>query len=126
MEKGKKQKATTIFYNALDRAETKSGKPGIEVFNLAYENAMPAIEAVRRRVSGTIRQVPVEVRPKRKKFLSIKWLIDGAKKAHGKSMEEKLANELVAASQGEGNALKTKNTNQKMAESNKAFAHLKR
>lgn len=126
MKQGKKNIASGIFYSALEITEKKTGKPGLEVFNLAFDNAMPTLEAVRRRVSGTIRQVPMEVRTTRKNFLSIKWLIQGARKGHGRSMEEKLANELIAASKGEGNAMKTKNTSQKMAESNKAFAHLQR
>jgi small subunit ribosomal protein S7 len=126
MKEGKKNIASNIFYSALSLVEKKTGKTGIEIFNLAFENVTPAIEAIRRRAGGTIRQVPVEVRPKRRGFLGTKWLIEGARSGHGKSMSEKLANELIAASQGEGNAIKKKNTIHKMAESNKAFAHLRR
>ncbi|MEM7361886.1 MAG: 30S ribosomal protein S7 [Bacteroidota bacterium] len=126
MKEGKKDLARNIFYKALDLIEKKTGKSGLETFHLAYENVKPVIESVRRRASGTIRQVPMEVRPTRKKVLTNRWLVEGARKAHGKSMAEKLANELIAASQGEGsNAIKQKNTVQKMAESNKAFASVK-
>lgn len=126
MKEGKKSLASRIFYQSLDIAEKKTGKPGIEVFHQALDTVMPTIEAVRRRARGTIRQVPVEVRPKRKSFLGIKWIIESARSGHGKNMQERLANELIAASQGEGNAIKKKNTIHKMAESNRAFAHLSR
>ena len=122
MKQGKKKLARKIFYTALEAVEKKTEKPGIDIFRLAYEKVTPTVESKRKRASGTIRQVPVEVRPKRKIILPIRWLIKGAKKAPGRSMSEKLANELIAASQGEGNAIKEKTTVQKMAESNKAFA----
>ena len=125
MKEGKKSLATKIFYDALAIAGEKMDKPGIEVWREALENVMPTIEAVRRRAGGVIRQVPSEVRPRRKVFLGMKWIIKSARNGHGKSMQQKLANELIAASQGEGNAIKQKNTVQKIAESNKAFAYLR-
>ena len=121
-KEGKKNLASNIFYNALAIIEEKTGKPGLETFKLALENASPTIEPVRKRVGGVIRQVPVEVRPLRKHYLSRKWIVEGAKKTRGKNMKEKLANELMATAQGEGNAIKSKNNNQKMAEANKAYA----
>ena len=125
MTNGKKNLARNIFYKALDLIEKKTEKSGLETFHLAYDKVKPFVESVRRRAGGTIRQVPMEVRPVRKKVLTNRWLVEGAKKAHGKSMSEKLANELIAASQGEGNAIKQKSTVQKMAESNKAFAAIR-
>lgn len=126
MEKGKKNLARNILYKAFAIIEKKTEKPGIDTFKLAYDNVKPTIEAVRKRASGTIRQVPVEVRPRRKVILTNRWLIQGAKKSHGRSMSEKLANEFIAASQGEGNAIKQKSNTEKMAESNKAFVHIPR
>jgi len=123
MVDGKKSVAESILYEALDLIETKSGQPGLQVFNQALQNAKPAIEVKSRRVGGATYQVPVEVRPERRNALAIKWIISYARNRGEKSMAERLASELMAAARGEGSTIKKKEDTHRMADANKAFAH---
>ncbi|MCD6309501.1 MAG: 30S ribosomal protein S7 [Candidatus Eremiobacteraeota bacterium] len=123
MVKGKRSLAERIFYKSMDIIEKKTGKDPLKVFNLALENVMPVIEVRPRRVGGATYQVPVEVRPERRVSLGMRWLLNYARARSGKSMEEKLAAELIDASQGIGASIKKKEDTHKMAEANKAFAH---
>ncbi len=128
MKDGKKKLASRIFNDALGQVAEETGNEGIEVWRKAIEQVTPTIESKKqttRRTRGAARSVPVEVRPKRRVYLAMNWLIQGAKKNSGRSMKEKLAKEIVAASTGEGNAMKKKMTIFKMAESNKAFSHIR-
>ncbi|MFN0202891.1 MAG: 30S ribosomal protein S7 [Bacteroidia bacterium] len=125
MWSGKKSTAYTIVYNALDIIEKKTNQVGIEVFQKALENVMPAVEVKSRRVGGATFQVPTEVKPERRMALGMKWIIKYARDKSGKSMEEKLANDLIAAAKGEGSAVKKKDDTHRMAEANKAFAFFK-
>ncbi|MEX0856161.1 MAG: 30S ribosomal protein S7 [Gemmatimonadota bacterium] len=120
---GKKSVAESIFYEAMDLIEEKSGQPGVQVFNQALQNAKPALEVKSRRVGGATYQVPVEVRPERRNALAIKWLISYARGRGEKSMAERLAAELLAASRNEGSTIKKKEDTHRMADANKAFAH---
>ena len=126
MRNGKKSVAQEIVYKALDAAAQKLKKEPIEVFDKAIENASPIYEVVSKRVGGANYQVPREVRSERKFFLACKWIIEGARTAKGRSMSEKLADELVAACNNDGNAIKKKQQVHKMAEANRAFAHFAR
>ena len=123
MFEGKKSVAESIFYDALDIIEEKSGQPGLQVFNQALQNARPALEVKSRRVGGATYQVPVEVRPERRNALAIKWLISFARGRGEKTMADRLASELMAASRNEGSTIKKKEDTHRMAEANKAFAH---
>jgi small subunit ribosomal protein S7 len=123
MFEGKKSVAESIFYDALDLIEEKSGQPGLQVFNQALQNARPALEVKSRRVGGATYQVPVEVRPERRNALAIKWLISFARGRGEKTMADRLASELMAASRNEGSTIKKKEDTHRMAEANKAFAH---
>jgi small subunit ribosomal protein S7 len=120
---GKKSTAERIFYDALDIVEEKSGQPGLNVFRTALTNAKPALEVKSRRVGGATYQVPIEVRPDRRTALAIRWLIGFARARSEKTMAERLAGELMAASRGEGSTIKKKDDTHRMAEANKAFAH---
>jgi small subunit ribosomal protein S7 len=120
---GKKSVAETIFYDAMDLIEEKSGQPGLQVFNQAIQNCKPSLEVKSRRVGGATYQVPVEVRPERRNALAIKWLISYSRARGEKSMAERLAAELLAASRSEGSTIKKKEDTHRMAEANKAFAH---
>lgn len=120
---GKKSTAERIFYDALDIIEEKSGQPGLNVFRTALTNAKPALEVKSRRVGGATYQVPIEVRPDRRTALAIRWLIGYARGRSEKTMAERLAGELMAASRGEGSTVKKKDDTHRMAEANKAFAH---
>ncbi len=126
MISGKKHRAETIFYDALDviGERVKVGAP-IDVFKKAMNSASPVIEVKARRVGGATYQVPTEVRPERRTALAIRWLIKYAKERSDKSMSLKLAAEFIAAANGEGNAIKKKDDTHRMAEANKAFAHFK-
>jgi len=126
MRNGKKSIAQNIVYKALDAAAKKVEKDPVEVFNKAIENASPIYEVVSKRVGGANYQVPREVRSERKFFLACKWIIEGARTAKGRSMSEKLADELIAAFNNDGNAIKKKQQVHKMAEANRAFAHFAR
>ena len=120
---GKKSKAEKIFYDACDLLEQRSGQPGVQVFEQALNNAKPALEVKSRRVGGATYQVPIEVRPERRTALASRWLISFARARSEKSMAERLAGELLAASRGEGSTIKKKDDTHRMAEANKAFAH---
>jgi len=122
---GKKSIAYKIFYNAIDIVTQKSGEDGLEVFKRALNNVMPVLEVRSRRVGGANFQVPTEVRPERRESLGMKWLISYARKRNEKSMEEKLASEIISASKSEGAAVKKKEETHRMAEANKAFAHFR-
>jgi small subunit ribosomal protein S7 len=123
MVDGKKSKAEKIFYDAVDIMEERSGESGVEVFETALNNAKPALEVKSRRVGGATYQVPIEVRPERRTALASRWLIGFARSRSEKSMAERLAGELLAASRGEGSTIKKKDDTHRMAEANKAFAH---
>ena len=126
MNDGKKSIAYNIFYDAIAQVEKKAGgETGLEVWKRAMNNVMPGVEVKSRRVGGATFQVPVEIRPERKINLSIKWLIDYARARGEKTMMDKLAGEILAASKGEGAAIKKKDDTHRMAEANKAFSHFR-
>ena len=125
MWQGKKSGAFTIFYDALDKVTKISGEDGYEVWKKALANVTPGVEVKSRRIGGATFQIPAEVRADRKTSLSIKWLIKYSRDRNGRSMSEKLANEIVAASKGEGAAYKKKEDTHRMADANKAFAHFR-
>jgi small subunit ribosomal protein S7 len=125
MEQGKKSTAYGIFYDAIEIVEKKTTESGLEVWKRAMNNLMPAVEVKSRRVGGATFQVPVEIRPERKVNLSIKWLIDFSRLRGEKTMMDKLASEIIAASKGEGAAIKKKDDTHRMAEANKAFSHFR-
>ena len=120
---GQKSTAQKVMYRALEVAEKKGGAKGIELFEKALENVMPMVETRSRRVGGATYQVPVEVRPVRQQSLSIRWLIDAARKRNERTMIDRLAGEIVDAANERGSAHKKKEDIHKMAEANKAFAH---
>ena len=124
MQEGKKNVARTIVYDCMDaiKDQAKVENP-IEVFELALKNTTPAMEVRSRRVGGANYQVPREVRPERKNSLSMKWIVEAARGKKGKPMALKLADEIIAASKNEGEAVKKRENVHKMAEANKAFAH---
>ncbi len=123
MRDGKKSIAEKIFYDAVDILEQRTGQPGVQVFEQALTNAKPSLEVKSRRVGGATYQVPIEVRPERRAALATRWLISYARNRSEKSMSERLAAELLAASRGEGTTIKKKDDTHRMAEANKAFAH---
>ena len=123
MYQGKKSTAERIFYGAMDLVETRTSQPGVNVFKQALANLKPVVEVKSRRVGGATYQVPVEVRQERRNALAMRWLISFSRNRNEKSMPEKLAGEIIAASRGEGNAVKKKEDTHRMAEANKAFAH---
>jgi small subunit ribosomal protein S7 len=125
MHEGKKSLAYRIFYSAIDLIEKKTNENGLEVWKRGLNNVMPTIEVKTRRIGGANFQIPTEVRPERRLSLGIKWIITYARKRGEKSMIEKLANEIIAASKGEGAAVKKKDDTHRMAEANKAFSHFK-
>ena len=125
MKQGKKHRARRIFYDALALIEERTKNPGIVVFKNALSNTRPMLEVKARRVGGATYQVPTEVRGERSVALAIRWLISYASDRKDRSMSQKLAAEFIAASQGEGSAVKKKEDVHKMAEANKAFAHFK-
>ncbi|MCL5258996.1 MAG: 30S ribosomal protein S7 [Vulcanimicrobiaceae bacterium] len=123
MLQGKKSLAERITYGALEIVHEKTGREAMDVFNQALSNAMPLVEVRPRRVGGATYQVPMEVRPDRRQAMAMRWLIGYARSRAGRSMEEKLAAELVDASNNMGAAIKKREDTHKMAEANKAFAH---
>ena len=123
MKNGKKSTATRIVYGALAQAEAQTRRGAIEVFDTAVRNATPLIEVKPRRVGGATYQVPVEVRQERRVALAMRWLIEYAKERGEKTMDQKLAAELMDAANNRGNAVKKREDTHKMAEANKAFAH---
>ena len=122
---GKKSIAFNIFYNALEKVSKQTNEDGYEVWKKALANVTPSVEVRSRRIGGATFQIPTEVRPDRKISLSMKWLIRYSRERNGRSMADKLAAEIVAASKGEGAAFKKKEDTHRMAEANKAFAHFK-
>ncbi|KAG4080774.1 hypothetical protein HA402_009945 [Bradysia odoriphaga] len=122
---GKKAVAERIIYGALEQVQAKTGKEPIEVFSLAINNIKPIVEVKSRRVGGANYQVPVEVRPVRRLALAMRWLREAAKKRGEKSMDLRLAGELIDASEGRGAAMKKREDTHKMAEANKAFSHFR-
>jgi small subunit ribosomal protein S7 len=125
MYDGKKSIAYNTFYEALEAVEKKANENGLEVWKRALNNLMPTVEVKSRRVGGATFQVPVEIRPERRVNLGIKWLIDFSRLRGEKTMTDKLAAEIVAASKGEGAAIKKKDDTHRMAEANKAFSHFR-
>ncbi|MEA3295653.1 MAG: 30S ribosomal protein S7 [Patescibacteria group bacterium] len=126
MERGKKTVARKIVYQAFDIIKEKTKKDSLEVFDSAVKNASPVVEVKSKRVGGAVYQVPMEVKGNRKISLAMNWLITSAKSKKGRAMREKLAEELISASKGEGNAVKRKNDIHRMADANRAFAHFAR
>lgn len=125
MVDGKKSVAYGIFYDAIDIVENRTKEDGLETWKKALNNVMPAVEVKSRRVGGATFQVPLEVRPNRKISLGIKWLIRYSRGRGEKTMKERLAAEIIAASKGEGSAIKKKDDTHRMAEANKAFSHFR-
>jgi small subunit ribosomal protein S7 len=123
MKHGKKTVAASIFYTALDLIEERTKKPGIDVFEQAVKNATPLIEVRPRRVGGATYQIPLEVRPDRRRSLAVRWLVSSARARTGKSMSEKLAAELMDAANNQGPTVKKREDTHRMAEANRAFAH---
>ena len=123
MYDGKKGIAAGIVYGAFGRVEEKAGKPALDVFEDALNNIMPVLEVKARRIGGATDQVPIEVRPERRQALALRWLTNFSRKRSEKTMEEKLAAEILDAANNSGAAVKRKEEMHKMAESNKAFAH---
>jgi len=122
---GKKSTAETICYNAFDIIREKTGKDPVEVFETALKNVMPVLEVKARRVGGANYQVPIEVRADRRQTLGLRWIVAYARKRSEKTMEERLAGELMDAANNTGGAIKKKEDTHKMAEANKAFAHFR-
>ena len=125
MKDGKRNTASTIFYGAMeDIKETAKVENPIEVLKQAIENVAPLMEVRSRRIGGANYQVPKEVRPERRMALAIRWILEAARAGKGKPMRQKLANEILSASRNEGESIKKRENTHRMAESNKAFAHL--
>ncbi len=120
---GKRGVAQKIVYGAFDRVAEKSGKEAIEVFQEAMNNVMPVLEVKARRIGGATYQVPIEVKPDRRQALALRWLTLFSRKRSEKTMEERLANEILDAANNTGAAVKRKEEMHRMAEANKAFAH---
>lgn len=122
---GKKGVAEKVFYDSLNIIQEKSGEEGLKVFRDAMENVKPQVEVRSRRVGGSNYQVPMDVRAERKVALAMRWLIDAARKRGEKSMDQRLAAELMDAKASRGSAMKKKEDVHKMAEANRAFAHFR-
>ncbi len=120
---GKRGTAQKIVYDAFSQIAEKTGKEAVEVFEEAMNNIMPVLEVKARRVGGATYQVPTEVRPVRRQALGIRWLVEFSRKRGERTMKDRLANEILAASNGEGGAVKRREDVHRMAEANKAFAH---
>ena len=125
MWQGKKSDAFTIFYDAIEKVSKQTSEDGYDIWKRALSNVTPSVEVRSRRIGGATFQIPAEVRADRKISLSMKWLIRFSRERNGRSMADKLANEIVAAAKGEGGAFKKKEDTHRMAEANKAFAHFK-
>ncbi len=123
MREGKKSVAEKIVYGALERMQRRTGRDPLPMFLEAVENAKPTLEVRSRRVGGATYQVPVEVRPERRQTLAIRWLINAARSRSERTMEERLANELLDAANNRGAAIKKREDTLRMAEANRAFAH---
>ncbi len=122
---GKKGVAQKIVYGAFNRVAEKTGKEAMEVFETALNNIMPALEVKARRVGGATYQVPMEVRPERRQTLGLRWLTTYSRNRSEKTMEERLANEIMDAANNSGSAVKKREDTHKMAEANRAFAHFR-
>ncbi len=122
---GKKSIAYNVFYDALDIVEDRTKENGYETWKKALNNIMPSVEVRSRRIGGSTFQIPSEIRPDRRISMTMKWLIQFARKRSGNSMATKLAGEIMAAAKGEGSAVKKKEDTHRMAEANKAFAHFR-
>lgn len=122
---GKKSVAEKIFYGALDIIQEKTNEEPMKIFKKALSNIKPAVEVKSRRIGGATYQIPVEVRPARRQSLALRWLRDYASERSGKTMMQKLADEIIDAAQNRGGSVKKREDVYKMAEANKAFAHLK-
>lgn len=122
---GNKTVVLTAFYNALDKITELTSEEGYEVWKRALVNVTPNVEVRSRRIGGATFQIPTEVRPDRKISLSMKWLIRYSRERNGKTIADKLANEIIAAAKGEGAAVKKKEDTHRMAEANKAFSHFR-
>ena len=122
---GKKGVAQKVVYGAFEIVENKTGKNGLEAFQQAMENIMPALEVKTRRVGGANYQVPIEVRPERRQTLGLRWLTAYSRKRSEKTMKERLAGEIMDACNGAGASVKKREDTHKMAEANKAFAHFR-
>lgn len=120
---GKKGAAQKILYGAFEQIETKTGKPAVEVFEAALDNIMPSLELKVRRIGGANYQVPIEVAGERRVTLGLRWLVNYSRLRSEKTMIDRLANEIIDASNGSGASVKKKDDTHKMAEANKAFAH---
>ena len=125
MQRGKRSTAERIVYGSLDRIKRNTKKDPIEVFDSALKNATPVLEVKPRRIGGATYQVPVEIRPERRLALARRWIVRYARARTGKSMQEKLAGELMDAANGVGATIKRREETHKMAESNKAFSHFR-
>ncbi|MFN5324631.1 MAG: 30S ribosomal protein S7 [Bacteroidota bacterium] len=125
MYDGKKSTAFKTFYDAIEVVANRTKEDGLETFRKALGNICPTVEVKSRRVGGATFQIPSEIRPERRTALGMKWLIMFARKRNEKSMRDKLAGEIVAASKGEGAAVKKKDDTHRMAEANKAFSHFR-
>ncbi len=125
MWEGKKSGAFNIFYDAVEKVTKQTGEDGYEVWKKALANITPGVEVRSRRIGGATFQIPAEVRSDRKVSLSIKWMVKYSRERNGHSMADKLANEIIAASKGEGASFKKKEDTHRMAEANKAFAHFR-
>ncbi len=125
MLQGKKGTAFNIFYDAIEKVSTKTNEEGLEIWRKAVENVTPAVEVRSRRVGGATFQIPTPIRDERKSSMAMKWLIGYARSRNEKSMADKLAGEIIAASKGEGAAFKKKEDVHRMADANKAFAHFR-
>jgi small subunit ribosomal protein S7 len=125
MKDGKKNLAYSLFYDAINKITEKTEEEGLEVWKKALNNVAPSVEVKRRRVGGSTFQIPIEVRASRKIALGVKWLVNCARARGERTMTERLVYEIIAASKGEGNAVKKKNDIHKMAESNRAFSHFR-
>ena len=125
MKDGKKSTAEKIFYGAMEQVEKKTGEEPLKVFKKALSNVKPAVEVKSRRIGGATYQIPAEVRPVRRQSLALRWLRDYSTSRSGKTMIEKLSDEILDASANRGGAVKKREDVYKMAEANKAFAHLK-
>lgn len=125
MYDGKKSTAYALFYDAIDKVESKTQERGIDVWKKALNNVMPSVEVKARRVGGATFQIPMEVPADRKVAVGMKWLINYSRSRNEKSMADKLAGEIIAASKGEGASVKKREDTHKMAEANKAFSHFK-
>lgn len=125
MVNGKKNLAQKIFYDALEIAEERVGQPAIQIFEQAVRNATPLMEVRPRRVGGSTYQVPMEIRAERRQSLALRWMVQAVRNRHGRSMADKLANELMDAFNNTGTAVKKKEDTHRMAEANKAYSHFR-